>query len=539
VGVLTERNYQREAREAVCHALSTSYDNPAVVIPTGGGKSFVIAECVRRWKERCPKFRVCIVAHRKELVDQNAKELIGIAPDCDVGIYSAGLGRHDTDHTVTFAGIDSVYSHADEFFFDLIIVDEAHRIPVKGEGKYRTFIAESREVNPRLRVVGFTATPFRLDSGPIVGEDFILNRICYEAKTTDLIAEGFLCRLDSMVGDPPNLEGIRKSHGDYESKTLSDRMCEPELVANTVTSALEILGARNRRKCIWFCVDVVHCTTVADELKRRGESAEMIVGATPGGTRDALVANFKAGEFRHLLNVGVFTEGFNVKDVDAVVLLRPTLSKSLYWQMVGRGLRIHPDKDYCAVLDFAHLIEEHGPLSDGKARDVGRYECKTCGHWYSKVFDECPKCKTPRVQDPPPEEKKEPEGNYARRMHDDRAANADILGTRPTAHAVNDLFVGIHEKEGKPKSLRLTWRCGLKCFSEWLCLWHGGFAAEKAKKRLEELTGWKDMAGMFGEPSKALCDSVQYYAKSRVASIEVLQSGKYPEITKHMMKEGI
>ncbi|MFA5186722.1 MAG: DEAD/DEAH box helicase family protein, partial [Patescibacteria group bacterium] len=194
------RPYQVEALEALHNHICTKSTNPCVVIPTGGGKSALIAWAIQRWKQQAPWFRGIILAHRKELIEQNAAELYAFMPSSEIGVFSAGIGRRDYDASILFASIDSVYKKAGEFQpFDVIMVDEAHRIPPHGEGKYRTFIQGCKKFNPLLRVVGWTATPFRMGCGQICHRDHILNEICYEASVVSLIQDGYLCKLRSTV----------------------------------------------------------------------------------------------------------------------------------------------------------------------------------------------------------------------------------------------------------------------------------------------------------------------------------------------------
>lgn len=155
------RPYQQAAVEAVCEHLRTRDDNPAVVLPTAAGKSWIIAQIVKdavlRWNGR-----VIVLAHVKELLEQNVEKIRKLCPEVPIGIYSAGLNRRDTDKPVIVAGIQSVYKRACELdAFDLVIVDEAHLIAPDGEGMYRTFLAEAKIVNPYLRVIGLTATTAR------------------------------------------------------------------------------------------------------------------------------------------------------------------------------------------------------------------------------------------------------------------------------------------------------------------------------------------------------------------------------------------
>ena len=166
---LTLRPYQAEAVNAVYQHLATRDDNPCVVIPTAGGKTPILAticrDAVQRWDGR-----VLVLAHVKELLEQAVEKLQVTAPDLAnrVGVYSAGLKSRDTEHPIIVAGIQSVYKKACDLGpFDLILIDEAHMIPTDGEGMYHQFLADMRTINPNVRVVGFTATPYRMKSGPI------------------------------------------------------------------------------------------------------------------------------------------------------------------------------------------------------------------------------------------------------------------------------------------------------------------------------------------------------------------------------------
>jgi len=175
--MLSLRPYQLEAKSSVYDHLRTRDDNPCVVIPTAGGKTPVMAsicqDAVGLWKGR-----VLILAHVKELLEQAADKLNAICPEVHFGVYSAGLKRRDTTHPVIVAGIQSVYKRAcDLDAFDLVVIDEAHMIPPDGDGMYRQFLADARMVNPNLRIVGFTATPFRLKTGSICTPDGFLNQV--------------------------------------------------------------------------------------------------------------------------------------------------------------------------------------------------------------------------------------------------------------------------------------------------------------------------------------------------------------------------
>jgi DNA repair protein RadD len=529
--MLEARPYQAEALDALdAHLSSGKGTAPLVSIPTGGGKSLIIALAIQRWKAGFPPLRVMVLAHRKELVGQNSAELLGADPTCDMGIYSAGLNRRDTDNAIIYASIDSVYNKAGEFPpFDVIIIDEAHRIPLRGEGKYRNFLRECKRWNERLVIVGLTATPFRME-GPICHVDHILQEMVYEAHVSDLIADGYLCKLRSKLTEcQPDLTNVRKSRGDYVVSSLSETMDNDATVRDAVRELVKHCDHFGRKAVVVFCIDVEHCKHISMELRRYGMEAPYVTAKTPARERDRIVEDFKAGKYRFLLNVNVYTEGFNAKRVDCVALLRPTLSKALYVQMVGRGLRLFPGKDYCMVLDFAHCIEEHGPIDAPDDREVRLKDCEECGDVFSALTGQCPNC---GWKIPPGEKRQiEEESERERRLHEVQASNREILAT-PEWVDVDDVTVHLHRKEGSPDSLRLQYRSGVQVVSEWVCLDHPGFAGTKARQ-------WWTTRALGPVPTVA--DAVgDMFLGQRIAErtkrILIAKSGKYWRIYDYELK---
>jgi DNA repair protein RadD len=415
-------------------------------------------------------------------VQQNHDKLLSAYPDGEIGIFSAGLGRRDYDSPILFASIDSICKKAGEFqAFDFAFVDEGHRIPPKGEGKYRTFLSECKKFNPQLRVIGWTATPFRMGCGPICHKDHILQEVCYEAGITDLIDQGFLSKLRSKEGlCQPNLDGVRRnSCGDYIVKSLAAATNQSDIVSTAVAEACRMMAAEGRRSAVFFCVDIEHCKRVSEELKRYGVHAPYIVGKTKHEIRDKLVRDFKDQKIKAICCVNVLTEGFDAPHIDCIVLLRPTLSAGLFSQMVGRGLRIHRDKTDCLVLDFANCIDEHGPLDLlGSGQKTVMATCPECRESFSRAIRCCPACgwEIPKIE----VERIEAE-EAERRMHSDKASKKSILSHEPEVHQVHAIYATRHMKPGSPDSLKITYRCGLSMFKEWICLDHDGFAGKKAR----------------------------------------------------------
>jgi DNA repair protein RadD len=520
------RPYQAESIEALHNHICTRQDNPAVVLPTGAGKSPVIAWTIQKWKTQAPHFRVIVLAHVKELVDQNADKMRNIWPDAPIGIYSAGLNKRDMGQDVTFASIDSVYKKGPDFDpFDVIIVDEAHRIPVSGEGKYRRFINDCKLQNPKLRVVGFTATPYRMGSGPICHKDHILNHVVYNANVADLIGGGYLCKLRSKAADAkPDMSGVHKRAGEYIAKDLSKAVDRKELVTAAVAEAVKMHA--DRKSVIYFCVDVAHCEHVSAELLKHGIDAPAITGKTKHAHRDKIARRFAAGSLRAVCNVNVLTEGFDATGTDCVVLFRPTLSKGLYVQMVGRGLRTDPRKTDCLVLDFASCIDEHGPIDIIDDGDTRLATCQGCKEIFSRAVKKCPACGEiiPPQAYEQPEAVEEPE----RRMHGVRATSQSIISTQPERKKVTNVFVALHKKQGKPDSLRVCYQVGVSVVNEWVCLDHDGYAGRKAA------TWWRKRFDCDAPSVKeALEDMFLAHKLIRMTKSITIKPGKYREVLDH------
>ena len=239
------RPYQSEAVEAVYNHLRTKDNNPCVVLPTGTGKSIVIAkivsDAVKSWNGRA-----LILAHVKELLEQNAGKIKALCPDIPIGIFSAGLKSRDTSEAVIVAGIQSVYDKAcDLGAFDVIIVDEAHLIAPDGDGMYRTFLKDMKVINPHVRVIGLTATPFRLKGGLICQPENILNELCYEAGLKEMIADGYLSPLVSKAGRAEaKLDGLHVRGGEFIADEVSSAMDTDELVLSACREIVELTRDR-------------------------------------------------------------------------------------------------------------------------------------------------------------------------------------------------------------------------------------------------------------------------------------------------------
>jgi len=485
------RPYQREAVQAVYEHLRTRDDNPCVVLPTASGKTPCIAticrDAVNLWGGR-----VVILAHVKELLEQAADKLRAMAPDIPVGIYSAGLKRKDLGYAVTIAGIQSIYKKACDLGpVDLIIVDEAHLIPAEGEGMYWQFLAEARTVNPNVRVIGLTATPYRMKSGLICSPppEGILNQICYEIGVRELIVQGYLSPLRTKAGaSKVDFRGLHVRGGEFIAGEVEDLMDTEALVEAACAEIIEY--TRDRRSVLIFTAGVKHGEHVVRTFQERhGVECGFIEGNTPGSVRDALIERFKRGDLKYLVNVNVLTTGFDAPNVDCVVLLRPTLSPGLYYQMVGRGFRLFAGKTDCLVLDFGGNILRHGPVDAIRIKDSSNTtvdgcdapakECPQCNAVIAAGYTVCPDC---GHEFPPPEREK----------HQPTATNEGILTGQTSRwdEQVSEVSYHVHYKRNTsgdgeaPPTMRVEYRCGFaRWFREWICFEHprNGYARQKAE----------------------------------------------------------
>lgn len=487
------RYYQQDAVAACYRYLAEKDGNPCIVIPTGGGKTPVIATIARdvvgRWGGR-----ILILAHVKELLQQAADKLAVIAPEMadKVGVYSAGLNSRETSTPVVIAGIQSVFRRAAELgAFDLVLIDEAHLIPPDGEGMYRTFLAAAREINPAVRLIGLTATPYRLNSGLICSPENLLNEICYEVGVKELIAGGFLSRLVSKAAaGEVNADDLHVRGGDFIPAEAEALMTADKVVEVAVEEIVR--KTADRRSVLIFCAGVRHAEQVRQEIAARGLSVEAVYGDTLAQFRDEAIAKFKAGEVKYLVNVAVLTTGFDAPETDCVVLLRPTQSPGLYYQMCGRGFRIAEGKKNCLILDFGGNVQRHGPLDmiepharrkrehgDGKSDAPPTKKCPECGTVVLRIFTVCPEC-----------------GHAFPAIHDAYAATDGLLSGEVSEeeYEVSDVWFSVHEKKdappGAPRTVQVEYFADMTTsFREWVCPEHSGYARTKFEKWWRELAG--------------------------------------------------
>ncbi|WP_312042523.1 DEAD/DEAH box helicase family protein [Erwinia sp.] len=353
----TLRPYQQEAVDATLSYFRRSHQPAVIVLPTGAGKSLVIAELAR-----VARGRVLVLAHVKELVAQNHSKYQAYGLQAD--IFAAGLQKKESRSKVVFGSVQSVARNLAQFDseFSLLIVDECHRIGDAEESQYQQILNHLRLRNPRLRLLGLTATPYRLGKGWIYqfhyhgmvrGDERALFRDCiYELPLRYMIKHGFLVppeRLDMPVVQYDFSRLTARENGLFSEADLNLELKQQQRITPHIIQQI-VEFAQDRQGVMIFAATVEHAKEVLGLLP---DSKALISAMTPAAERDALITAFKARELRYMVNVAVLTTGFDAPHVDLIAILRPTESVSLYQQIVGRGLRLCPGKTDCLILDYA------------------------------------------------------------------------------------------------------------------------------------------------------------------------------------------
>lgn len=328
------RSYQSAAVDAVFQYWREGGGSPLLDLATGLGKSVIIAKLIQEIGTRYPDMRILVLVHVQELVEQDFTALIRLWPQASAGIYSAGLGRRDAHHRITFASIQSVFRKGRDIGpRDLVLIDEAHLVPKAGEGMYLTLLEALRDVTPDLRVAGLTATAFRLDSGRLdQGEGRLFDQIVYHYGVGEGVEDGWLapltCRAASIEID---VSDVAKRGGEFVAGALEAAADKDELTRAAVAEIMARAG--DRQSWLIFCSGVKHAQHVCTALNAEGVPCGVVTGETPKEIRRQLIADFKRGKLRALTNAQVLTTGFDAPQTDLIAFLRPTLSTGLYVQM--------------------------------------------------------------------------------------------------------------------------------------------------------------------------------------------------------------
>lgn len=489
------RNYQIAAEQAIHEYFHDHKGNPIIAMPTGTGKSLVIGSFIQNVFSAYANQRVMMLTHVKELIQQNAAKLFQMWPTAPAGIYSAGLKRREVHFPITYAGIASVASKATHFgHIDLVLIDECHLISPNAETMYRSFLADLRKKNPFLKVVGFTATPYRLGVGMLT-DGGLFTDVCFDMTGLDpfnwLVEEGYLCPLiPKRTGMTLDVTGVHKTGGEFKANELQEAVDHQELTHAAVREMVE-LGS-DRAHWLLFASGIEHAEHIAAMLDTFNIPACVIHSKMGDEQRDDAIKGFKSGKYRAAVNNNVLTTGFDFPEIDLIGMLRPTSSPGLWVQMLGRGTRPVYAKGYdlqtktgrltaiaagvkqtCLVLDFAGNTRRLGPINDPvipKAKGKGGGGeapvkiCEVCETYNHASVRFCMSCGN--------EFPRHLKINTTAYTDEVMAASAPVIET----FQVDKVTYAHHNgREGRPPSMQVSYFCGLRMFREFICFEHYGF----------------------------------------------------------------
>jgi DNA repair protein RadD len=482
------RDYQRKAIDDLYDWFAAGNSgNPCIVMPTGSGKSHIVAALCKEALQTWPDQQILMLTHVKELIEQNAEKMREHWPNAPMGIYSASIGQKHLGEPITFAGIQSIGSKADDVgHVDLVIIDECHLVNHKETGEYRRFIWELTQINPALRVIGLTATPFRLGHGYITDKPAMFDALLTPVSIEELIYKGFLAPLRSKhTTEKLDVSSVKKRGGEYIESELQAAVDTDPKNRAVVDEVIRMAG--DRKAWLFFCTGVDHAKHVAMVLREKGIPAACVTGKTPKKEREKIIADFKAGTLRALTNANVLTTGFDYPDIDLIAMLRPTLSPGLYVQMAGRGMRLKSHTDHCMVLDFAGVVASHGPITavqppkapnakgGNTEKEAPVKACPECHELVHPSVRKCPSCNYEFPIEPP----------KLKLRHD------DIMGLDGSEMEVTDWRWRKHISRASGKEmLAVSYYGGISdpAIVEYFPVTHDGYAGQKAAQTIFALS---------------------------------------------------
>lgn len=478
--VFLPRQYQLDAVNSVFnYFFNGGKGNPVLAMPTGSGKAWVATEFIRRALTGWPNQRMLYLVHVKELVEQSYKTMLKIWPLAPAGVHSAGLKQRDTLAPIIFGGVASVAKKISEFgHVDVIVIDEAHMLSTNENSMYQKIIFELKKVNPFLKVVGLSATPFRLGQGMITDAG-VFTDICFDItgykEFNKLIADGYLAPLiPKRTKTELDISNVEIQNGDFVQNQLQIAVDKAEI---THAALKEMIAAGHDRKSwLVFASGVDHADHIEQQLNSFGIPTAAVHSKMPTEERDKRILDFKSGKLRCAVSMGVLTTGFDHPPIDLIGMLRPTMSPGLWVQMLGRATRPSPGKTNALVLDFAGNTPRLGPINDPvipkrKGKSTGEIPiricedekmesgigCGTYNHLSARVCDGCGakfKIQTKITK---------------------TASTQELLkGSLPIVEYfdVQNVIYKKLSSAHKPPMLKVSYTCGLRRFDEVVCLEH-------------------------------------------------------------------
>jgi DNA repair protein RadD len=495
----------------------TKGKNPLIGMPTGYGKSLVIAEIIRRCFLWFPTISCLVSTHVKELVEQDYNALMSVWPTAPAGIQSAGLGRRDTMHPCLFGSIKSLWNTREALGFrHFMIVDEAHLVSPEAATIYRKLIAYFTSINPYFCVIGLSATLYRTGSGPLSeAEGGIFTHVIFDCTSMNefnrILDEGWLCRLIPKHTDTGlDVAGVGWAGDDYNQSDAQKAVDKPDLTLLCCRETIAQKEIDHRNSCLIFAQGVDHAEHIAECLQSLGHYALTVHDKTSKEDRRERITSFKNGTLPYLINNNVLTTGFDFPGLDMLSVMRLIGSPGLWVQILGRGTRplyapgypiswtrVDPEacqqrltaiaasaKRNCLVLDFGKNTERLGPINNpripqrrGKKSTPGVAPVKICPQCRMYCFASATSCENCGL-----EFSREQKLTYS-------ASGLELIQTsaepRYEVYNVGKTLYMPYEKPGTPPMMKVTYfDAGMVTtpVKEILCFEHRGAGRKRAEQ---------------------------------------------------------
>lgn len=490
------RWYQEEAVASLFDYFLNNSGNPLVALPTGTGKSVIIGEFVKRALYQYPQTRIMMLTHVKELVEQNYEKLKAMWGNAPCGIYSAGLKKRVMHTPIIYGSMQSVIQQIKRYEngkektsfgrIDLLVVDECHTISEDATTSYRVLIDSLKKENPYLKVIGLTATPYRLKGGHLL-DCGIFTDICYDLTAPDkfnkLFDQGYLCRvIPKRASTQIDTSNVKITAGDFNKKALAEISDDDQTTYNAVREIVNVGIERERKAWLVFGTSIEHCEHIQGMFTELGIESAVVHSKLSMKENDNIIKLFKSGRIRCLINNDKLTTGFDYPSIDLIGMLRATTSVGLWQQMVGRGLRIAEGKENCIVLDFAGNTQRLGAINDPIIpRRKGKKDSDQAGVAPMKICPQCDCYNHSRATECEFCGYKFP---LYSKLNSQSSELELIKDVRPKyeQYEVKNVFYSKHRSKAGTTSLKVSYGCGLNTFTEYVCIEHQGFARTKAEQ---------------------------------------------------------